>query len=131
MEKKIIYTWKQFDNDTGKISKFVSQYQGMVKNIYGIPRGGLPLAVKLSHLLELPLVLNPKQIGKNTLVVDDISDTGETLFKLLKDKMPFGVVTLFLKRTSKFKPIFHCRKVDKEWVVFPWETLKTSKKNNI
>ena len=47
--------------------------------VYGFPRGGLCLAVALSHSLELPLLDEPKN---NSLIVDDIYDTGYTLEKI-------------------------------------------------
>ena len=51
--------------------------------VYGLPRGGLPIAVSLSHKLDLPLLMNyyDRKIvtDKKILVVDDIADTGHTL----------------------------------------------------
>ena len=45
----------------------------------GLPRGGIIPAVLISHEIGVCLLyLHP---GKNTLVVDDINDTGETLSK--------------------------------------------------
>ena len=45
-------------------------------SIYGVPRGGLCLAVALSHKLNIKITQNPM---KNSLIVDDIFDTGLTL----------------------------------------------------
>ena len=44
--------------------------------VYGVPRGGLVLAVVLSHRLGLPLLLEPTA---GCLVVDDVYETGQTL----------------------------------------------------
>ena len=49
------------------------------EGIYGFPRGGLCIAVALSHSLGLPLLDEPKN---NSLIVDDIYDTGLTLEKI-------------------------------------------------
>ena len=49
------------------------------EGVYGFPRGGLCLAVALSHSLGLPLLDKPKN---NSLIVDDIYDTGYTLEKI-------------------------------------------------
>ena len=49
------------------------------EGVYGIPRGGLCLAVALSHSLGLPLLDKPKN---NSLIVDDVYDTGCTLEKI-------------------------------------------------
>jgi len=44
-----------------------------------IPQRGLSIADVLSHSLELPLLDEPKN---NSLIVDDIYDTGYTLEKI-------------------------------------------------
>ena len=122
MVKKIYYTWKMFDNDTKQIVQLIKQRNWNIKSIYGVPKGGLPLAVCLCNALKIPLV---NEIGPNTLVVDDISDSGYTLLEL-ETKYITRYITLFIRKTTKFKPSYHCREVDKEWVVFPWEP-KTKK----
>ena len=84
--------------------------------IYGVPRGGLCLAVALSHKLKINLISKPI---KNSLIVDDIYETGITLnnFKNIEGAMFF---VLF----SKIKPIWwntvHISEKS-EWIVFPWE----------
>jgi len=100
------------ENLINKIKK--SRYK--FEDIYGIPRGGLPIAVELSHKLNLPLVFYPT---KNTLVVDDISDEGNTL-KDIKNKK---IATLYTTPWTKTKPDFYVlEKVKKSsWIVFPWE----------
>jgi hypoxanthine phosphoribosyltransferase len=81
-----------------------------------VPRGGLCLAVALSHKLKINLISKPL---KNALIVDDVYETGITLntFKNVEGAMFF---VLF----SKIKPIWwntvHISKKS-EWIVFPWE----------
>ena len=114
------FSWDQFDKSVELIAnkcKFL-EFSG----IYGIPRGGLCLAVALSHKLNLNLISEPI---KNSLIVDDIYETGTTLntFKNI-DGAKFFV--LF----SKVKPIwwntvFITNK--NEWIVFPWENTLTFK----
>ena len=51
------FTWREFDKSVENIAnkcKFL-EFSG----IYGVPRGGLCLAVALSHKLKLNLVLEP------------------------------------------------------------------------
>ena len=87
--------------------------------IYGVPRGGLCLAVALSHKLNLKLIEKPL---KNSLIVDDVYETGITLsnFKNIEGVNFFVLV-------SKKKPIWW-NSVDlsfkEEWIVFPWENIK-------
>ncbi len=127
-----------------KKMEFVSynQYQIMLDNliyqlepvrhtfhyICGFPRGGLPLAVHLSHHLDLRYLgsenLNKKQIeGKNILIVDDIIDSGLTVQKATKGNM-FGlkIASLFYKEQSFIRPDYFCLTAnEKIWIVFPWE----------
>ena len=85
-----------------------------IDSVMGLPRGGLIPAVLISHELDLPFVLHP---GKNTLVVDDINDTGETL-----SKAPGAYwAVLHNKPTSKFKDCIYAKEVGEQWIVYPWE----------
>jgi len=89
-----------------------------IKTVYGIPRGGLPIAVHLSHHLEIDFSTNPFDYPyENTLIVDDIADTGITLKKC---GSLYLTATLFYKNRSTVKPDFFIEETDL-WVVFPWE----------
>ena len=116
---KKYFTWTEFDNCVEQIAnkcKFL-EFSG----IYGVPRGGLCLAVALSHKLKINLISEPM---KNSLIVDDVYETGITLntFKNIEGAMFFVIF-------SKIKPIwwntvFISKK--KEWIVFPWENTLCS-----
>ena len=108
------FTWSEFDKSVEHIAnkcKFL-KFSG----IYGVPRGGLCLAVALSHKLRINLISEPVH---NSLIVDDVYETGITLdaFKDIKGATFF---VLF----SKIKPTWwntvHISE-KKEWIVFPWE----------
>ena len=113
------YSWKDFDKNVEYIAnqcRFL-EFSG----IYGIPRGGLCLAVALSHRLKIKLISEPI---KNSLIVDDIYETGITLnpFKDIEGAMFF---VLF----SKIKPTWWNTVnmvTNQEWVVFPWENPNSS-----
>ena len=62
-----------------------------IDSVTGIARGGLIPAVMVSHKLDLPYV---DAVGPNTLVIDDIADSGVTL-----EKAP-GVYTAVLGPTA-------------------------------
>ncbi len=113
------FTWGEFDKSVEQIAakcRF-KEFSG----IYGVPRGGLCLAVALSHKLKIELISEPL---KNSLIVDDVYETGLTLttFKHIEGAMFF---VLF----SKIKPtwwntVFITKK--SQWIVFPREnTLNT------
>lgn len=94
------------------------KYNDQFDNIYGVPRGGLVIAVYLSHLLDLPVVDSIRD-GR-TLIVDDIADTGKTLVEL--DKFKYSkIATLYYHEQSMIYPdIWVYLKTDK-WIQFPWE----------
>lgn len=119
-----IYSWEQFDEDAEKIAELAKDKN--FKSVYGIPKGGLPLEVKLAHLLDVSLILNRDDITKDTLIVDDIVDTGRTIERLLASLgHGFLAATIFCNEKS-VKPDFYARKKTK-WVRFPWETERTSR----
>lgn len=122
---KHFYTWEQFEKDTQKIAEWARDKS--FRNVYGIPRGGLVIAVALSNRLKLPLILKAEEITEATLVVDDISDTGKTLAKL---EMAIGfkprVASVFIEKNTAWMPEFWVSE-KMGWVVFPWETEESSK----
>ena len=108
------FSWGEFDKSVEKIAdecRFLD-----LSGIYGVPRGGLCLAVALSHKLKVNLITEPQ---KNSLIVDDIYETGITL-NSFKDIEGATFFVLF----SKVKPTWwNTVKIVKkgEWIVFPWE----------
>ena len=92
---KTYISWKEYDDYINKITMWYKKHRNEdslnIGAIYGLPRGGLPIAVSLSHTLNLPLMMNynDKKIvtNKKILVVDDIADTGSTLKLLIIIKM--------------------------------------------
>jgi uncharacterized protein len=127
-QKKEYYTWEEFDVDCRKIAEWAETKN--CKNIYGIPRGGLVVAVKLSHLLDTPIVLTQEEISEETLIIDDIVDTGETVKRLLgDDRKNHYIASLYFEQNAIIKPNFFVREKT-AWIVFPWETDETSKYDN-
>lgn len=91
--------------------------------IYGQPRGGLILAVMLSHKLGLPLSLTPYS---SMLWCDDIVDSGNTYLKM-KQKFPKAIYCSLLAKKFQNEVLHAFDYSDKnEWVVFPWETKEST-----
>ncbi len=116
MPKKEYYTWKKFERDVQIIAKKLRKMGKKFDGVWGPPRGGLPLAVVLSHELNLPFLNKPK--SSKTLIVDDISDTGKTLHKFLGKNF---IATLFYHSQSITPPNLWIRKKGDRWIIFPWE----------
>tara|TARA_Y100001937_G_C7133166_1_gene338599 strand:+ start:2257 stop:2688 length:432 start_codon:yes stop_codon:yes gene_type:complete len=125
---KTYIKWKEYDDYIDRICDWVDQlqrYQGLeLGAVYGLPRGGLPIAVSLSHRLNLPLLMDyyDRKIvtDKQILVVDDIADTGETL-KDFQNKHNV-ICTFHYHEQSIVKPDFYCEEKGDKWIVYPWET---------
>ena len=118
------FSWVEFDKSVDYIA---NQYKFCkLSGVYGVPRGGLCLAVALSHKLNIQLIEKPL---KNSLIVDDVYETGITLSKF-KNIEGANFFVLF----SKKKPIWWnsvTLSYKKEWIVFPWENKKNEIKEQI
>jgi hypoxanthine phosphoribosyltransferase len=130
MERTIV-TYNDYNHMLDKLVEKIqmSALYGELKYVYGPQRGGLPLAVHLSHHLDLKFIdkgllmeWNKKELEK-TLIVDDIADTGKTIKDLkLKYCVPFITATLFVKDRSCVEPDWFVERVN-NWVSFPWEKI--------
>lgn len=121
------YTWTMFDEDVEDLVERFKKIDRPLANVYGLPRGGLILAVALSHRLGLPLIVNPAKITKETLVVDDIADSGKALLGLLGDPSAYVTATLFYSPQSIVKPTLWQREKERGWVKFCWESISSTK----
>lgn len=110
-------SWQDFDLAVERIAQLTGERR--FSGILGIPRGGLVLAVALSHRLELPLLPEPKP---GCLVVDDVLETGRTLAPFRELEGAELVVWI-----SKVEPLWW-RAVavipSAEWILFPWENAE-------
>jgi len=120
-----IYTWQEFEVDVEKIARTIKAWDKKFVYIYGPPRGGLPLAVCLSHRLNIELMTNSpldvlmRAFFSTTLIVDDIADTGKTLQSFKENG--FFIATLFKHPNSVVKPDIAIREKQDRWIQFPWE----------
>jgi len=108
--------WDDFEKDVPKLIRKIKKLRKRFDGIYGIPRGGLSIAVKLSHELNLPILVGG--VTAKTLLVDDVADSGSTLLPYTNRKAT--IVTIFYKPWSKVKPDIWLRETKKH-VIFPWE----------
>ncbi|OHA48234.1 MAG: hypothetical protein A2991_02780 [Candidatus Terrybacteria bacterium RIFCSPLOWO2_01_FULL_58_14] len=110
------YTWRQFDRDVRVITQRLRRTQKRFDGVWGPPRGGLALAVVLSHALGIPFCTRPR--SRRTLIVDDIVDTGKTLRAFAGTHT---LVTIFYHRKSIVEPDVWVSEKKKLWILFPWE----------
>jgi len=139
------YSYEDFKVDTNKLIKQAEPFDAEV--IVGIARGGLMLAHAMSEGLDIRNVQSLRtelyddtkkrdtltihnsctfEGVKKVLVVDDISDSGETLKAIMEEletkykDIEFKSATLFYKKTSLHQPDFWINKAT-EWIEFFWE----------
>jgi hypoxanthine phosphoribosyltransferase len=133
--KKKYINWEDIDKQVSNLASQINSNTGIeVDYVVGIPRGGLILAVMLSHKLgikhmtvdhleklEEDIMMPNFDINKRKiLIVDDISDSGQTL-KTYKQQ-GHTTATLDVRNTTITKPDFYCNWLENtDWIVYPWE----------
>ena len=125
-KNKLYLSWEWVD---AQINKIGDKLEGRkFEFVAGVPRGGLIPAVMISHAFGIKYISYssakalPGDLRNKTLVIDDISDTGETLADA--DKLKFITATLCIRVGTKTLPYFYGELIsDDRWLVFPWEKL--------
>tara|TARA_R110000868_G_scaffold390868_1_gene660700 strand:- start:11 stop:433 length:423 start_codon:yes stop_codon:yes gene_type:complete len=125
MAEKISYSWKWVNEQIDAIGEKLEAI-GKPEFVTGVPRGGLIPAVLISHKFRIPFIgleaakTLPGKLKKNILVIDDISDSGNTLEQI--NRHNFILATLAVRHSSNFTPTFYGEVIkDDRWIVFPWE----------
>lgn len=139
------YSYDAFKNDTKKLLLLLREDN--FEAIVTVARGGFTLSHAISEGLDIRDVqsirteLYDKSLKrdnitifakcqfkgiKRVLVVDDISDSGETLKSVMSylaeefKGIEFKSATLFYKKTSAYEPDFWINEAD-DWIDFFWE----------
>ena len=142
---KQYYSYDFFKKDTLALLKQLENFKP--QSVVGIARGGLTLSHALAEGMDIREVQTIRtelydgsskreeltlfgecnfEGKKRVLVVDDISDSGDTLVAImnhLKSSFPdieFKSATLFYKKTSKYEPHFWINEAN-NWIEFFWE----------
>ena len=134
---KIYYEWSDYEVDMRQVKNFEFDH------VVGIYRGGLPMAVHISNVFDVPMSIvgfqtrdgedkepymihKAEEAPKQVLVVDDIYDSGYTMKKVIESLSRLAVYDiqgfcLFGKENNL--NISYANEQDGSWIVFPWETL--------
>ena len=143
-----VMDWNLFYNLARQVATKINSSGYRPDIIVGLARGGWVLARVLCDLIgikdlvslkvehwgvtatpngkaQLKYPLNVDLTGKNVLVVDDITDTGESMrvtLEYLKSLKPSEIKTAALRHinTSKFLPDYFGEEISWRWVIFPW-----------
>ncbi|QTX05193.1 phosphoribosyltransferase [Agromyces archimandritae] len=149
--RREILEWSDFADASRSLAEDVLRSGFRPDVVIAIARGGLLLAGGISYALgtkacgsinvefytgideRLPEpVLHPPMLdvpavqGKRVLLVDDVSDSGRTLAKVVALLEEAGAevrtATLYAKSHTVLEPDFTFRHTD-DWIVFPWSAL--------
>ncbi len=139
---KIFIKWDEFHQDVKDLCVKIKA-SGEYNKVVAVARGGLVtagiIAYELgirncsvvniatyvgSEHLKLDEIDHPELVGKvdeHTLVIDDLSDSGQTI-KVMRRAFPKGkFVTVYAKPVGKSEVDIYARDLDDKWVVFPWD----------
>lgn len=108
-------TWDEFDLAVHGIAERCRD--ASFTGVFGIPRGGLVLAVSLSHRLNLPLLSSAKP---GCLLVDDVYETGLTLEPYRQLEHSTAMVWVSKAEPQWWQAVEVVQ--SSEWIVFPWES---------
>jgi len=123
--KTLNFTYKDFIKSINYIVKKIKESGKKYDYIYGIPRGGLIVALYLSHRLNIPILTQPDEeivFENNLLIVDDIQDTNKTLSEYENFRWDKAVLISKMKGFKRDSKVITKRIVsDNIWVKFFWE----------
>jgi hypothetical protein len=145
-------SWEELHEDIRDIVKKIKKDRYQPDMIVALSRGGFVparvicdlmiikdlVSIKVDHWgvtankdgkahLRYPIDANLS--GKKVLIVDDITDTGESMVlakEFVKKLNPKEVktATIFHIKTSKFVPDYYSKKIDWIWVMWPWNYIE-------
>jgi GTP cyclohydrolase I len=103
-------TWLEANHEAIRLA---NRWEGAnLSGVYGIPSGGVPVALLVARLMDLPILEAPQ---RNALIVDDLVDSGATFANYDGPKD-----ALYRKPWSPTDVAPDATLVD-EWIAFPWE----------
>lgn len=126
---KTYLNWTQLETQVHLLCNKITEHVGpsdYYKGVYGIPRGGLIIAVMISHRLNIPYVDRLQTLyGERFLVVDDIADTGHTLQQMQAEVFKNAdFATIHYNKESVVQPKYWVSEKSDRWIVYPWESAK-------
>ncbi len=110
------YTIAEFWSDIDQLAEKIPA--GKYSFIYGIPRGGVPVAMALSQKLRVPMIGGNGDFGQDgILYVDDIVDTGRTAARFHGDVAAIHQSNRFPKEKA---PTYYVKE-STDWIRYWWE----------
>ena len=142
MTDKIYISWEEFHQDVKSVCEKIKN-SGTYNKIVAISRGGLlpagiiayELDIRNCHAINIATYIGDEhreldhldnlddvgEINSQTLIVDDLADSGQT-FRLLRQEFPKArFVSIYSKPAGLKEVDIYERELPDQWVVFPWD----------
>lgn len=112
---KISLTWTEFKRLCAVLAEQIPPQR--YDSLFPVLRGGVYPAVELSTLTGVPIVW---ELGENSLVVDDVCDSGATVSRYRA--AGYDTATIHFKNRS-LAPTYYAE-INSAWIAYPWESDK-------
>lgn len=142
MTEKLYISWEDFHQHAKQLAVKLKE-NGPWTKIVAVSRGGLLPAGILAYELDIRNVevvnmssydgekqrsktdIDIKsfvgEVDEHTIVIDDLSDTGNT-FRLLRQEFPNAhFAAVYAKSKGKSFVDFYASEMPDKWIVFPWD----------
>ena len=118
---KQMISWQEIEEYINEVETYYKYKK--ITGVYGLARGGLILAVMVSHRLNIPMLAAPVE---DCIIIDDICDSGESLIHYQNNtsgdkKNKYHITTMFYKENNLVEPELWFKKKEDNWIVYPWE----------
>src|SRR5574344_1537747 len=143
MTDKIFINWADFHQDVKDLASLIKQQKRKISQIVAVSRGGLIPAGILAYELDIrncetinmstydgmekkddkdiKIDYHLTKAGAETLIVDDLSDSGRT-YKILRQIYPQAFyATVYAKPTGAKEVDIYAKPIPDKWIVFPWD----------
>lgn len=142
MTNKLYISWQEFHQDAKNLAQLIKN-NGEYNQIVAVSRGGLIPAGILAYELDIrncqsinmssydgndkrddsaiELQADITGVDANTLIIDDLSDSGRT-YRILREKFPSAkFITVYSKPEGASEVDICAKLLPDEWIVFPWD----------
>jgi hypothetical protein len=145
-------SWNELHEDIRKIVKKIKKDDYRPDIVIALSRGGFVparvicdlmiikdlVSIKVDHWgvtaakdgkAHLRYPIDANMSGKNVLIVDDITDTGDSMvlakeFVKRLDPKEIRTAAIFNIKTSKFIPDYYSKEINWVWVMWPWNYIE-------
>ncbi|MBE6444057.1 MAG: xanthine phosphoribosyltransferase [Alphaproteobacteria bacterium] len=142
MSDKIYIEWSDFHQDVKFLCQKIKE-SGSYNRIIAVSRGGMipagiisyELSIRNTNVINMVTYVGNKHleisevegvdvigdVDEKTLIIDDLTDSGQTFRVLRKYFSKAKFVSVYAKKEGEPEVDIVARKLPNNWVVFPWD----------